>query len=142
VFRIWNNVVYPPLSVDQLKGAQVVVLMFDLGSKESLERLKDEWLLEVNSSITEKQARFLIGNKSDLSTEDRQVSEEEAKILASEQIISYFEISCKDKVNIEETFIEIARVYKSGGSFTVPPLPESYQKFSGYPPGYPRRLGV
>ena len=60
-----------------------------------------------NSSLT----LFLIGNKIDL--HDRQVSKEQAEMQAKSLGVKYFEISCKNNINVHETMARmIMECYK------------------------------
>lgn len=54
------------------KGAQGIILVFDLCDKKTFQDIKD-WMAEVEKYSTKNPAIFLVGNKSDLYAE-RQVS--------------------------------------------------------------------
>ncbi len=55
----------------------------------------------------------LVGNKCDLE-EERQVTKEEGEELAKKWKIAFFEISAKERINIEECFFELVRTTRDG----------------------------
>lgn len=60
----------------------------------------------VNNKKSSNEVLFLIGNKID-ETKKRVVSKEDAKKLAEEYGVSYFEVSCKDGVNVYEILCKL-----------------------------------
>ena len=50
----------------------------------------------------------LVGNKYDLATKDRQVSEEEGQRVADIFKIPFYEVSAKKNINVDEVFFEAA----------------------------------
>ncbi|KAF4694700.1 hypothetical protein FOZ60_007214 [Perkinsus olseni] len=89
-----------------LRDTAACVVVFDLTSKESFASVRS-WVSQVRD---EKGADggiqiVLVGNKADMA-ESRQVSEEDAKTLADELGVRYFETSAKSGVEIDEIFTE------------------------------------
>ena len=84
-----------------IKNADGVILMFDLSNKKDFDDLPR--LLNMITEVHELEnfPVLLIGNKSDL---DIKVDENEIKkFLDKENFIGYFEVSCKEKKNVEES---------------------------------------
>ncbi|MHA1972292.1 MAG: GTP-binding protein [Candidatus Hodarchaeales archaeon] len=75
------------------KGALGSLVVFALNDRRSFEAIPD-WLDEFNRLATRSVALVLVGNKKDLKDE-RVVSTDEAKGLAEENNIPYFETSAK-----------------------------------------------
>ncbi len=81
------------ITTSYYRGAHGIVTVFDLTDRETFEHV-EKWLGEINKFAKENVMRFLIGNKSDL-VDKRQVSYEEARILANKLNIYYVETSAK-----------------------------------------------
>ena len=96
------------ISVNYLKGTDGVILVFDITKKETFELL-ETWLKELRDTNKSDVSKVLIGNKSDLAKE-RQVSLEEANILAENMKCKYYEASAKTGENINEALDEIAKI--------------------------------
>jgi len=81
------------------KGANGVVVVFDIGSRSSFEALR-RWMSEIQSNCDEI-PRILVGNKVD---GPRSVSNVEAQDIAAKYGLQYIETSAKTNVGIDETF--------------------------------------
>ena len=90
------------ITTSYYRGAHGIVTVFDLTDRETFEHV-EKWLGEINKFAKENVMRFLIGNKSDL-VDKRQVSYEEARILANKLNIYYVETSAKNNINITDFF--------------------------------------
>ena len=78
--QIWDTAGqerYRTITNAYYRGADGIIIVFDLTSKESFINLYD-WLDEVKKSAPENTSILVFGNKSDL-TAERQVTEEEIK---------------------------------------------------------------
>merc|ERR1712072_1281618 len=94
------------LTAAYYRGAHGIVLVYDVGSRESFEALKSVWLREVDLYSTYGNAvKLLIGNKID--TDERQVSHEDGLEFAREFGTLFIECSAKTKVGIEQAFDEV-----------------------------------
>eukprot|EP00657_Telonema_sp_P-1_P000217 TRINITY_DN1038_c0_g1_i1.p1 TRINITY_DN1038_c0_g1~~TRINITY_DN1038_c0_g1_i1.p1 ORF type:complete len:253 (-),score=50.93 TRINITY_DN1038_c0_g1_i1:365-1123(-) len=88
------------------RGAHGIVLVYDVGRKDSFEALKSVWLKEVDLYSTYGNAvKLLIGNKID--TDVRQVSREEGLEFAREYNTLFIECSAKTKVGVVQAFDEV-----------------------------------
>jgi Ras-related protein Rab-18 len=88
------------------RGAHGIVLVYDVGRRESFEALKSVWLKEVDLYSTYSNAvKLLIGNKID--SDERQVSHEDGLEFAREYNTLFIECSAKTKVGIEQAFDEL-----------------------------------
>ena len=89
------------------KGAQGILLVFDLTEKESFESLNN-WLIEIEKNANKNVIKLLIGNKNDLE-DKRVVSYNEAKDFADSNGLKYVETSAKTNNNVTEAFSEIGK---------------------------------
>jgi small GTP-binding protein len=95
------------------RGAHGVIVVFDVTNPESFANVR-KWLLEINRYASETAQKLLVGNKSDLVNE-RKVSTEEARELADELGIQYFETSAKASSKVEASFDKLTRMIKDNG---------------------------
>ena len=97
------------LAFTYLKRCDCTILVFDVNDKKSFEDVKmfnNEW----KDKFKNIKLFYLIGNKIDLTINneiEREVSKEEALILAKENNWRYFETSCKDNIGIAEFNIDL-----------------------------------
>ena len=96
------------ISLNYLRGANGVILVFDITKKESFDLL-ETWMNALRENNKVGISKILIGNKADLKN-DRQVQKEEAENLANRIGCKYFEGSAKTGENIFDALDEIARI--------------------------------
>ncbi|XP_074276463.1 ras-related protein RABC2a-like [Silene latifolia] len=96
------------LTSSYYRGAQGIVLVYDVTRRETFSNLSDVWAKEVELYSTNQDCvKMLVGNKVDKDSE-RGVSREEGMALA-EQLGSLFtECSAKTRENVEQCFEELA----------------------------------
>mmetsp|Transcript_18595 Transcript_18595/g.46411 ORF Transcript_18595/g.46411 Transcript_18595/m.46411 type:complete len:220 (+) Transcript_18595:277-936(+) len=89
------------------RGAQGVILAFDVTSAETFYNLP-KWISEVRSHSTHEKAKLLlVGNKVDLANE-RQVSREKAEEYAESNGMKYVETSARTNIQVGAAFAELA----------------------------------
>ncbi|MHA1611375.1 MAG: GTP-binding protein [Promethearchaeota archaeon] len=89
-------------------GAKSGLLVFDTTRRETFDNI-EKWYKEA-VTVERDIMLMLIGNKIDL-VEDRQVSEEEGKVLADKLGIIYFETSALNKDLVDEAFRTLAFLF-------------------------------
>ena len=89
------------------RGAQGILLVFDVTEKESFESLNN-WLIEIEKNANKNVVKILIGNKSDLE-DKRVISYSQAKDFADSNGLKYVETSAKTNNNVTEAFSEIGK---------------------------------
>ena len=99
---------FKAISVNYLKVANGVILVFDITKKESFELL-GKWMTDLKENNRKDVRKILIGNKSDLA-DIREVEKEEVGEFAKGIGCQYFECSAKSGENITEALDEIARI--------------------------------
>ena len=107
--RLWDTAgqeKYNSIALSTIKNTKGVVVVFDLTSKKSFEKVKD-WINQVRE-LTSIAPISLFGNKSDLS--NREVTQEEIDKLCEEQNMIYFETSAKNNTGIDEGFKKMANL--------------------------------
>jgi len=91
------------------RGAMGVLFVYDVTNQESFEAIFNTWLSNVRDHGTAGTPMVLVGNKAEL--EDKcQVSAENATEKAGKHGMMSYRVSAKEKMNIEEPFIAIARM--------------------------------
>ena len=109
---------YSNIPLSQYKNADGILLFFDVTNKSSFQKI-NVWIENIIKNIGEinnRFALFLIGNKIDLN-EKREVSKKDAKELADNYKIKYFECSSLKGINCYELFNEITLMaYKKNKS--------------------------
>ena len=111
--QIWDTAGqerYRTVTKSFYKQALGAILVFDLTSKESFKGL-EEWckLLDENAPLDI--SVIVVGNKVDL-IKDRVVSNHEIREYMERKQLKYYETSAKNKKNIDEVFLEIAKSIK------------------------------
>jgi|EP01083_Nonionella_stella_P096301 Ras-related protein Rab-18 len=96
------------LTSSYYRGAQGVVMVYDVTRRDSFENL-EQWLKEVklySPNNGEGVIKLLVGNKIDL---ERKVPREEAESWARSQGMLFLEASAKTRTGIKQCFMEIVR---------------------------------
>ena len=101
------------------KGSQGIIVTYDITDRTSFTQVI-EWMNEVEKNADCLMAKMLIGNKKDLDSQ-REVSYEEGKELADTYNIKFMETSAKESLNVEESFIAMAKDIKDQVSLLTRP---------------------
>ena len=114
-FEIWDTAgqeKYRSLAKMFFKDAAVVLLVYDITSKNSFVEIKNYWMDLVKENGPKQMIMYIVGNKSDLS-EKEAVNEEKAREYAKSQNIPLWFTSAKDSTGIDGLFEEIRQKYLS-----------------------------
>ncbi|KAM7537476.1 hypothetical protein Aperf_G00000076248 [Anoplocephala perfoliata] len=91
------------------RGAVGALVVYDISSRETFNHVLD-WISNVRELAKPELAIVLVGNKSDLAAEHREVNEEEARQFAKDNNVhDFIETSAKLGENIQEAFYSAAR---------------------------------
>jgi len=91
------------------RGAAGALVVYDISCRESFNRVTN-WIASARELAKPELAIILIGNKSDLSAESRDVTELEARTFAEENgVHAFMETSAKLGDNVQEAFYAGAR---------------------------------
>jgi len=94
------------------RGAQGVILVYDVTRRETFTNLSDVWLKELELYSTYQDCiKMVVGNKVDKENE-RVVSKQEGINFARQHKCIYLECSAKARINVEHCFEEL--VFKDG----------------------------
>jgi small GTP-binding protein len=108
--QIWDTAgqeVFKSIVRSYFRGALGALLVFDITNYNSFHNIKS-WLNDVTLYSNFPISMILIGNKSDLESK-RQVSKIEAQKFADDNNIQYIETCCKNGLNVDEAFINVAK---------------------------------
>ncbi|GMI84753.1 ARABIDOPSIS THALIANA RAB GTPASE HOMOLOG C2A, RAB GTPase homolog C2A [Hibiscus trionum] len=96
------------LTSSYYRGAQGIILVYDVTRRETFTNLSNVWANEVDLYSTNQECvKMLVGNKVDRDSE-RAVSREEGNALAKELGCMFLECSAKTRENVEQCFKELA----------------------------------
>lgn len=96
------------LTSSYYRGAQGIILVYDVTRRETFTNLSDVWAKEVDLYSTNQDCvKMLVGNKVDRDSE-RVVSREEGIALAKEHGCLFLECSAKTRENVEQCFEQLA----------------------------------
>jgi len=114
--QIWDTAGqerFQSLGVAFYRGADSCVLVHDITDSKSFDNLEswmDEFLVHAAPRNADTFPFVVLGNKADLASNRRQVSQAKAKSwCASKGDIPYFETSAKEALNVEQAFQTIAK---------------------------------
>ncbi|KAJ9591418.1 hypothetical protein L9F63_002024, partial [Diploptera punctata] len=108
--QIWDTAGqerFRTLTTAYYRGAMGILLMYDVTSLDSFNHLS-YWLRNIQENASPDVVKVLAGNKCDATTQ-RAVEAERGEKIAENFDMPFFEVSCKDNVNIEEAFLTLAR---------------------------------
>ena len=88
------------------RNAVGAILVFSLEDSQSFNEL-DGWLNDLHALATPNAVILLVGNKADVN--DKTVTTSEAEAFAKRHNLEYLETSAKDGLNINDTFVRLAR---------------------------------
>lgn len=100
------------------RRAQGILLVFDICNRKSYESIP-KWLQYVKQFCKEDIIIFMIGNKSD-KADMRQVPFIEAQTFADDNNINFFEVSAKNRNNVDKPFLDMCREILSVEKETEP----------------------
>jgi Ras-related protein Rab-2A len=91
------------------RSSAAVILVYDITNYKTFIAL-DKWIREINYNITASNPpMILIGNKCDLDAK-REVTYDQGKDFADRNKMLFIEVSARQRINIEEAFIELTKV--------------------------------
>ena len=103
---------YKSISTSYIKGADGIILVFDLSNKESFNSLID-WMKEIKDNTKIEKNIILVGNKNDIEKKNKKFEEKEINELINNNFkeikdLSFMETSAKENYNINELFQNIS----------------------------------
>lgn len=112
--QIWDTAGqerFRTITTSYFRGAQGILLVYDVTDRRSFESIRN-WVGQIQQHADVHVNKILIGNKCDM-TPQRVVTTEEGQSLANDFGIQFFETSAKNDVNVEKSFVTIAREVKN-----------------------------
>uniref|UniRef100_A0A6B2EHB6 Ras-related protein Rab-1 n=1 Tax=Phlebotomus kandelakii TaxID=1109342 RepID=A0A6B2EHB6_9DIPT len=109
--QIWDTAGqerFRTLTTAYYRGAMGILLMYDVTNLESFNNLA-YWLRNIHENASPDVVTVLAGNKCECPPAQRMVEKARGEKIAENFDIPFFEVSCKQNVNIEESFICLAR---------------------------------
>ncbi|KAF3858017.1 hypothetical protein F7725_011218, partial [Dissostichus mawsoni] len=93
------------------RGAMGIMLVYDITNEKSFENIKN-WIRNIEEHASSDVEKMVLGNKCDIN-DKRQVSKDRGEKLALEYGIKFMETSAKANINVENSFLTLARDIKS-----------------------------
>lgn len=116
-FQLWDTAgqeKFRSNMVSYYRGAQGVLLVYDVTQQKSFDNL-DGWLADIDKHADRTCKRVLVGNKCDKVSE-RAIDFSQAQAWGAAKEIEVFETSAKEGINVDETFVMLARnIISEGG---------------------------
>mmetsp|Transcript_22746 Transcript_22746/g.31707 ORF Transcript_22746/g.31707 Transcript_22746/m.31707 type:complete len:202 (+) Transcript_22746:156-761(+) len=113
------------LTSSYYRGAQGIILAYDVTRRDTFENLSEIWLREVDMYSTVQEAVWMIvGNKID-QTADRAVSREEGVALARSHGCLFLECSAKNRTGVAQAFQELVQRVLDSPSLLAETTPNS-----------------
>ena len=98
---------YRAISLNLVKYAEGIILMYDITSRDSFESISG-WIESIKDVKSDNFPIILVGNKCDLE-DRRKVSLKEGENLANQFGMKFFETSNKDWLNIDKVCLELIK---------------------------------
>ncbi|OHT09483.1 Ras family protein [Tritrichomonas foetus] len=116
IVHLWDTAgqeQYRSLGTVYFRSAAAAFVVFDITNRQSFKNC-GEWLTSFRGSSGDSPVVFLVGNKCDMSNENRQVTEDEARSFAIENGMKYFETSALTGENVQLLFDSLVdELYKT-----------------------------
>jgi Ras-related protein Rab-18 len=108
------------LTSSYYRGAQGIILVYDVTRRATFTDLSDVWLKEVDRySTNEDCIKMLIGNKVDLEEHERVVTKKEGIAFARQHGCLFLEASAKTSINVQRCFDELVQKILDTPSLTA-----------------------
>jgi len=95
------------VTANYYRGAHAALLVYDITRRETFNALQS-WLEAVQQFSLPNAFVFVVGNKADLEA-SREVTHEEGRLFAQERGLGFLETSARTAMNVEESFLEVAK---------------------------------
>ena len=108
--QIWDTAgqeAYRSITRSYYKSAACVFIVYDISDKKSFNHIKD-WMDDVVKYTDSKPIQIIVGNKCDLKNE-RQVDENDIKIMSQQTGLNVIETSAKNSIKINEAIEMLTR---------------------------------
>ncbi|XP_073984530.1 RAS oncogene family member RabX4 [Rhodnius prolixus] len=118
--QIWDTAGqerFRTLTTAYYRGAMGILLMYDVTSMESFNNLT-YWLKNIEENASPEVVKVLAGNKCD-ATSQRVVDQEMGQKIAENYDIPFYEVSCKQNINIEKIFLTLARLIRDQRTYQI-----------------------
>jgi len=92
------------------RGAMGIMLVYDITNEKSFDNIRN-WIRNIEEHAATDVEKMILGNKCDMN-DKRQVAMERGQQLGAEYGVRFMETSAKTSVNVEESFISLARDIK------------------------------
>merc|ERR1711865_173140 len=92
------------------KNAMGIIVVYDITDERSFNGVRS-WMRNIEEHAYPDLPTLLLGNKCDLK-QKRAVKHEEGENLAKEYGSEFFEVSAKDKINVDQAFTRMAKLIK------------------------------
>ncbi|KAH3762829.1 Small GTPase superfamily [Pelomyxa schiedti] len=83
-----------------------IIVVYDITDNSTFQNIP-EWLRSIDRYCLKPPQKILVGTKLDLATASRQVEYSQAKALAEENCLKFWETSSKDGTNVEEAIMSL-----------------------------------
>ena len=120
---------FKSLTKNYFRGCYAALFIFDVTNKDSFNNIKN-WLELYNDISNKSSEKILIGNKIDL--ENIAVQTEVAKEFAKNNHLKYFEISVKEKQNINSIFEHIVHSLENNNNKKKKETPKELSDKNSY----------
>ncbi|XP_065156802.1 ras-related protein Rab-8A [Atheta coriaria] len=107
--QIWDTAGqerFRTLTTAYYRGAMGILLLYDVTNLESFNHIT-YWLQNIEENASPNVVTLLAGNKCE--SNDRMVDLDSGKKMADNFDLPFFEVSCKDNINIENAFLTLSR---------------------------------
>lgn len=111
--QIWDTAGqerFRTITTSYFRGAQGILLVYDVTDRRSFESIRN-WISQIQQHADVHVNKILVGNKCDM-LDEKVVSTEEGAKLAKEFNMEFWEASAKNDVNVEQSFISLAKSVK------------------------------